>query len=207
MPRHAPRCRAALICALHAGCWGANVAYAQSIVVNGDFDADAQLDGWLFADTPELSASWLDADADDDPASGSILIGNHSANASNGVVVEQCRPAQAGGEYRFGGRARLPAAPGQNLSGRGSIAVRWASDDDCSVFLGGSVGTANSFDAFDTWVQRQATRDAPAGAHSVLVRALVSKVEPGGSLFVQFDDIYLLPPDGIFGNGFELLPE
>lgn len=180
---------------------------AQSIVVNGDFDEVDQLDGWIIDESPQLSVEWLADDADDDPSSGSILIGNHSANANNGVVVEQCLRVQPGGEYRFGGRAKLPTGPGQSLTGRGPVAVRWASDTACTTFVTGSVGTGGTFASFDTWVQRSATRVAPDDAHSVLLRALVTKDEAGGSLFVQFDDLYLLPPDGMFGNGFESTPE
>lgn len=181
----------------------ATPALGQSVARNGDFDIVDQLDGWTIAEEPELTAEWSGLDVDGDDESGSALIGNLSANAENGVTISQCVRVQGGAGYEYGGQVRMPSGPGQSLTGRGSIAVRWASDTDCASFLGGSVGTGGAIAAFDTWIERGASTTAPIDAQSVQLRLLVSKVEAGGSLFVQFDAVYLVPQDAVFAGDFE----
>lgn len=178
---------------------------AQSVAVNGGFSAAEQLDGWFVdPNDPNLSAEWNALDANGEPGSGSALVGNTSPGASNGVIISQCIRVQGGADYRVGGMVRVPSGPAQSLDDRASIAVRWASDTACSVNLGGSVGTAATVHAFDTWIQRgPTTRTAPANAQSVQLRALATKTEAGGSYFVQFDDIFLIPQDLIFAQGFD----
>ncbi len=183
----------------------ASFSWAQSVVVNGGFSTAAQLEPWVFnPEDPSMSVEWSPLDANGDPDSGSVLIGNHHPNANNGVTIRQCLPVQAGADYQVGGKVRVPSGPGQSLDDRATVAVRWASDTACSVFVTGSIGSASTVNAFDTWIQRgPTTRTAPANAQSVQVRALASKIAAGGSYFVQFDDLFLIPPDLIFADRFE----
>lgn len=189
---------------LAATALGCTTLHAQSSVVNGDFSTD--LSSWFAAsDTEsEITVDWTPLDSNGDVDSGSALIGNHSTGPQNGVALQQCLPAIAGETYIYGGKIRVPSGAGQSLDNKAFVSVFWFSDANCSINIGGPVSIGGSPASFDIWVTKGPSDIvARDGSHSVLVRALVTKVDAGGDFFAAFDDLYLIPPDPVFANGFE----
>jgi hypothetical protein len=177
-------------------------ACAQDIVANGGFAAD--LAGWDTQGSSNIVAQWVAVDAGGSPNSGAAQVANSHPTASQGVTLKQCHPAVPGHTYRLGGKVRVPSGAGQSLANTAVLSLRFADDPACSVFSLGSVTFPPSPASFDTWITRGPfDRVAPASAQSVQVRLLVSKGPAGGSFTGQFDDVYLIPQDLLFGSGFQ----
>lgn len=174
--------------------------HAQNLVLNGDFASS--LIGWQSSNDTDIFAQWIPMDANGSVTSGSAQVTNLSANASNGVTLDHCVPANSGQTYTYGGKVLIPSGSGQTLTNNAVLSVRWYSGPDCTIPNGGSVTAGGSPQSFDVWISRSSTVTARAGARSVEVRALVSKVPAGGSFTAHFDDITLTSPS-IFFNGFD----
>jgi hypothetical protein len=108
-------------------------------------------------------------------------------------------PVIPGATYDFSGSAFIP--DGQSRTGDAMIGLRWY---DGPVCTGNVVGNQprRSTAVVGSWERLEALDQvAPAGAVSVLFLAFPSKLEAGGTLVAQFDELDL--HRSIFHNGFE----
>ncbi len=185
------------VLALLATCLVTTPASA-NLVLN--FDLDSDVISW--APESPAWANWSPDDADGSVDSGSIEIGNTHPNARNGLGVTQCLPLVPipGTVYRFGGKARIPG--GQDRTGSAYVGTRFYADAHCMGAVIGQQPRSNT-SVVDVWVAlSRSDQEVPAGANSVMFLAFPSKVEAGGTLIAQFDDLFFeitMP----FEDGFE----
>ena len=179
---------------------GAAPLHAQNLVLNGGFDES--LIGWETTGDQNMTAEWSADDSNANPQSGSIRITNISSGPGNGVTVTQCVPVNSGQLYTAAGRVRIPSGAGQDIANVARVGLRWYSGPDCTTPIGGSENSSGSPGSFDVWVNQSLERSARPGAHSVEVRALLTKYPAGGSFIADFDDLELTSLS-IFQNGFD----
>ena len=169
-------------------------------LVNGDFDND--LSGWT--NLYSRPAVWDPLDADGDPASGSVLVGNDSAVGNGGtrLVLGQCLPVGGGATVAYGGHILLPT--GQPDWTSAAVVVWSFASDNCSLDLLDSYA-ANIYEPGVDWQAVQGEATLSAQARSVMLLIGVSKaqgviIETSG----YFNRLYMvIAGDGIFANGFE----
>jgi hypothetical protein len=186
----------------------AGSAGAVNLLVNPDFATTVV--GW--AAESEATLAWSPVDATGSPTSGSALIANISAGAQNGTGIVQCVDGViAGATYTFGGRVLFP--PGQARTGEMQIGLRWLSAPNCGGSVVGSQPRLNTNTPQSVWVLlTSAPLVAPPGALSAQFVAFPSKVEAGGQLVGQFDDLLFdgppppPPPPPIAATDVPVLP-
>lgn len=156
-----------------------------NLLVNGDFAADQQLNGWDFE---PFFVQWSQHDIDNDPSSGSANILN-STNDGSIVVVEQCVALPGPGPYDVGASFYLPSGEGQRPGG-GDI-VAWYASGDCS----GDPLRTDEFDtpnppSLDAWTPVLASSvDPPAGSASAnAVFGIFKNDDPAGADVVGYVD-------------------
>ena len=176
--------------------------HAQNLVFNGRFNVVQLLDGWEDSTDPDMTLAWTALDANASATSGSMRVTNTAPGQNMGVTAAQCIPAYAGLGHSVGGKVRIPSGSEQSINNRAVMSLRWYSDPECTVSIGGVITANGSPTSFDVWVTQSMTATAPAGARSVEVRALVTKYTAGGSFVAQFDDI-TLTSQMILQDGFE----
>ena len=172
-------------------------AQAQNVTWAETFDDN--VDGWLTETYMSVVHSPLDAD--DSGTSGSAEISNFHPNASNGAGIRKCVTVSvtAGEFYIFGGTMFIPT--GQTETGKAMVGLRWYDGVGCS---GSSVGGQPRLQTLvlGSWVVVRSIQEAPAGAVSVLYVAFPSKVEAGGTLVSNFDNLFFVS-EKVFSDGFE----
>jgi hypothetical protein len=167
----------------------ATVAHAVNLLSNSGFSTDTS--SWTVEDPSSASLAFSPLDADSSPTSGSALVRNVSAGPSNGSGISQCvNTVAAGRTYRFLGKVLFP--PGQARTGFAALGLRWWTGANCTgdtlsqPRLNQNTPNAN-------WVLLTSTPQvAPPGTVSAEFVAFPSKVEPGGELVGQFDDLQLV---------------
>jgi hypothetical protein len=168
---------------------GAPPALAQNQLTNGSFATN--LTGWP-AESAAATTAFSTNDANGSGASGSIAISNVSSGANNGAGVSQCVNGITGGaSYDYLGKAFIPT--GQDRTGTAQIGLRWYAAASCA---GGTVGNQprQSTATVGSWVALSGLSSvAPANAVSAQFVAFPSKVEEGGTLVANFDDLILRP--------------
>jgi len=176
-------CGAWMLAALTCGS-----AAATNLLSNGTFDADAS--GWTVEDPARATLAFDPADANGAPGSGSALIANVSPGPSNGTGIAQCvSNVAAGRTYTYGGKVLYPM--GQPRSGHVALGLRWWNGPACT---GGTIEQPrlNQNAPAPGWTALASNAEvAPAGTVSAEFIAFPSKVEAGGQLVAQFDDLYL----------------
>lgn len=166
----------------------AGTAAAQNQLTNGSFASNVL--GWTAESVASVAFSSMDANGSG--SSGSALVTNSSPGASNGAGMSQCVGGiTAGGSYDYLGKVFIPT--GQARTGDAQIGVAWKDGVGCT---GATVGSQprQSTTTLGSWVSlQQLNITAPVGAVSVLFVAFPSKVEAGGTLAANFDDLVLRP--------------
>lgn len=165
-----------------------------TLLANGSFAADAQLDGW---DLGTAVASWSTLDVAGDPTSGSARIENSFLDPGFSFEISQCL-VTGPGPHAFG--ASYWIASGQEPA-TGDAGVRWffsagSSCDPGAILAGGQRYTENIVIVPDVWGEVSiADVAAPPGTGSVKF-SLANRQESGLGIFVvQFDDAYAVVPE------------
>ena len=157
-------------------------AAGQNLVVNGDFDSS--LAAWVyFGDDTE----WAPLDAEGEPGSGSVRVGNRIEHAAGGEAINQCIPVTAGKTYEIGASGYLPA--GQATTGRVQVSGYWSTRTSCNP--PGELGPIVPSEVTGSWVPLTATAVAPPGAIALRLNLVVLKEEAGGTLDAHFDDAFV----------------
>jgi hypothetical protein len=195
MNRHLSRARV-LACAATLLAW--HSAPAVNLLSNGTFRADVS--SWVVEDPGDATAAFNAADANGAAGSGSIVIANLSAGPSNGTGIAQCvNTVTAGRVYTYGGKVLFPT--GQARTGNIGLGLRWWSGANCT----GQPITQPRLNVnapAATWVSRASGPEvAPTGTVSAQFIAYPSKVEAGGQLVGQFDDLFL--DDGLAAANYQ----
>ncbi len=178
-------------------------AHGQNLVPNAEFDTDVALWNLGLGDS---SVAWtgLDHDGCEEAISGSALVTNSSANATQGRGISACITDFVPGEvYSFGADLRFP--PGQLRTGAALMRLVFLESTDCTGFSRTTVDSAT----LDTpnvgnWVRLQGTGVPTEDDGSIALVARLVKNEAGGSLQVDVDGAFFLPGDGfLYADGFE----
>lgn len=189
----------AITASLLLGLLQVSPAGAQNLLLNPGFSNSTA--NWGVSGTGTLSWSMLDANAQ--AGSGSAMLINDSATASQGASVMQCVPMLAGAAYYFSGKAMVPSGATQTLSNPTRVSIRFHTEIDCSDSSSGPITIGASVSQFDTWqISGPVLRVAPPGTLAVQVRGLLSKVAAGGTAVAHFDD-FAAVPDTLLIAGFE----
>ncbi len=131
-------------------------------------------------------------DANGSASSGSALL--FSTAPEGGVLVElldQCVPVAAGQQYVLSHKVRF--ADDETTTGWAESVVSWFSGPICTNGISAN-GMLTEKTASGVWTSTSETFTAPAGAISALVTVGVDKIEAGGQLTVNVDDV-------VFGLG------
>jgi hypothetical protein len=91
---------------------------------------------------------------------------------------------------------------GQTESGFADLLVQFFAQSGCVVATELVVSSAVNSSRQDEWLPLWKLFTTPALTQSLRLRLDVYKVEPGGSLSAQFDDVELLL--AVFADGFEI---
>ena len=161
-------------------------AGAANLLWNGDFGTDVS--AWTIEDPDFATVAFSPIDAAGAANSGSMRIVNNHPGPGQGQGVVQCiGPVTAGATYTYSAKVLFPT--GQARTGFASIGLRWRSGPGCT-------GTdikqprAKTSVPSDSWVVVNGGAEiAPAGSVSAQFVAFPSKVEAGGELIAQFDDL------------------
>ncbi|MBK6743853.1 MAG: hypothetical protein IPG66_13120 [Hydrogenophilales bacterium] len=188
---HGTRVFTAILVLLASGSAG-----AVNLLTNPGFNSGTT--GWALSDPGSATLSFDAADANGSPGSGSARIDNNSVGASNGTGIAQCAGSvTAGNNYTYGGKVLFPT--GQNRTGSVQVGLRWWDGAGCT---GSAISQPRlSLNAANAaWVSLDSgVQVAPVGSVSVQFVAFPSKVEAGGTLVGQFDDLYI--DDGLLAQG------
>lgn len=157
-------------------------AAAQNLLANPHFDTD--LSGW-----PINNGGVFDGTRD---ANGSASSGSVGETITLGVLtgtfeVRQCvAPVTEGTSYDFGGKVLLTQAP---TEGQGTVTLLWWSSNDCSTGIL-RIDSTSHVSTVGIWTPVSSTVVAPANAHSVAVSTELGTLSTGGTLQVNFDDMF-----------------
>ena len=169
-------------------------------LANGNFDND--LSGWDNA--YNRPATWDPLDADGDPASGSVLLGNDMAVGNGGTltVLSQCFLVSGGETVALGGHIRVPT--GQPFATGAGVRLAVYSNDDCLTDTLANV-YADVLEADDAWQAVQDEITLPPLARSMVLALGVKKaIGVTVETHAYFDRVYMvIAGDMIFSDGFE----
>jgi len=175
-------------------------AWAQAQNVTWTETFDDNVDGWLTETYSSVVHSPLDANGSG--TSGSAEVANFHPSNNNGLGIRKCVTVDvtAGDLYIYGGAMFIPT--GQTETGKAMVGLRWYDGVECSGSQVGSQPRLQNL-VLGSWVAlHSTTQEAPAGAVSVLYVAFPSKVEAGGTLVSNFDNLFFVS-DEVFSDGFE----
>jgi hypothetical protein len=163
-------------------------ASAVNVLSNPDFATSTA--AWTLEDPPNSTLAWSPVDANGAPGSGSALVTNTSAGPSNGTGIIQCvTSVTVGASYTFGGKVLYNT--GQATTGSMQVGLRWRAGPGCTGATVGSQPRLSVNAPGAAWVSlASAIEVAPVGTVSADFIAFPSKVEAGGQLAGQFDDLY-----------------
>lgn len=169
-------------------------AYGQNLVAGGDFATS--LEAWHHDPNTRGTSLWSPLlDANGSSSSGSALL--YSTAPEGGVLVElldQCVPVAAGQQYTLSHEVRF--ADEETTTGWAETVVYWQSGPVCNTRISGNA-VLTEVASRGTWIHDSETFTAPPGATSAFVVAGIDKLEAGGQLTVNFDNISLeLAPPG-----------
>ena len=163
----------------------ASAGRGQNLVAGGTFDTS--LEAWHHDPNPDGTSAWSSLDAAGSPASGSALL--TSTAATGGVLInllDQCVPVIAGATYTLSADVRF--TEGETTTGWGETVIYWQSGPVCNTYISGNA-LLTEVASRGSWIHDSDTFVAPAGATSAFVSAGVDKIEPGGTLSANFDNI------------------
>ncbi len=169
-------------------------ASTQNLVTNGDF-SDALMD-WRV--TGEGTAMPSADDIDDDPASGSVLLGNAQVDAGTRTIpLDQCIALAGPGEYLLGASAKIDPL---QVAGRAVVSVLVYEGPNCSGSIRGGAGQFVPRASGWTTVFLPVLVDIGT---SMRLSLGVDKPGAGGVLELLIDDVFLEKSPLIFGSSFE----
>jgi len=183
-----------LLLAAALGLVAAPVAQAQNLLGNPNFDTN--LSGWSNGN-PSITSAWDSQDVLSDPASGSALVTSTQTEAGAGSGLIQCVDIAGSGTPRRFEISSFYLIPGNQVdTAAPDLSLVWFTSGGCVNFINGAqFNTAQGASTTDTWIQLQGSTDAPLDAQSVRVFLRPRIVEPGGSVDVLFDAVFLPEPD------------
>ena len=168
-----------------AALFGAAPSHAQNLVVNGDFDANVS--GW----TPSPFNVWDEADHEEAPDSGSLLIRNTVVNPQASVGAFQCVAVTPGIPYDVGASFLIPS--GQGSTGAAYLAIVWNSSPDCNGITATTGTVTEEVTDLDVWQERSLRHlVAPAGSAGARIILWVFKANENGALSAHVDGVFLL---------------
>lgn len=168
-----------------AALFGAAPACAQNLVVNGDFDTDVS--GW----TPSPFNRWDEADHEEAPDSGSLLIRNNFLNPQASIGVSQCVAVTPGTPYDVGASFLIPS--GQGSTGAAYLAIVWNSSPDCNGITATTGTVTEEVTDLGVWQERSLRHlVAPAGSAGAKIILWVFKANENDALSVHADGVFLL---------------
>ena len=166
----------------------ASAGPAQNLVAGGTFDTN--LEAWHHDPNTRGTSAWSPVlDANGSPSSGSALL--FSTAPEGGVLVElldQCVPVAAGQSYTLSHEVRF--ADAETTTGWAETVIYWQSGPVCNTRISANA-VLTEVASRGTWIHASETFTAPPGATSAFVVAGVDKIEAGGQLTVNFDNISL----------------
>jgi MYXO-CTERM domain-containing protein len=165
-------------------------AVAENLVVNPEFDADA--DGW--SGGAHIAKEWQAEDVFQSAASGSVAVINEWTIA---VIdgIQQCFSVSPGSSLDFGGWLQVPA--GQPATVAANIQLVWRPDPGCE---GTSLGSSSTPWVTETerWIyQEMRGVGVPPAAQSASLNLNVLN-DTGASVEADFDSAFLAPSGSIF---------
>ena len=163
----------------------ASAGLAQNLIPGGTFDTS--LEAFHHDPSPDGTSAWSSLDAAGSPTSGSALL--TSTNATGGAPVTlltTCVPVAAGQQYILAADVRFSA--GETATGGVEFALAWTPGAVCQGFISGNAFLTPVASRGD-WIHGSNTFTAPAGATSALVAVAVDKIEAGGTLSANVDNL------------------
>lgn len=167
--------------------FGAAVARAQNLVPGGTFDTS--LEAFHHDPNPDGTSAWSSLDAAGSPTSGSALLTSTNAAAGAPVtLLTTCVPVAAGLQYTLSADTRF--AEGETSTGGAEFAISWTPGSVCQGFISGNA-FLTPVASRGTWIHGSNVFTAPAGATSALVIVAINKLEAGGTLSANVDNVAL----------------
>jgi hypothetical protein len=163
----------------------ASVGLGQNLVAGGTFDAN--LEAWHHDPNPDGTSAWSTLDAAGSPSSGSALLTSTAAAGGSLItLLDQCVPVIAGAAYTLSADVRF--TEGETTTGWAETVIYWQSGSVCNTYISGNA-LLTEVASRSTWIHDSDTFTAPAGATSAFVSAGIDKIEAGGTLSANFDNI------------------
>ena len=163
----------------------ASAGPGQNLVPGGTFDAN--LEAFHHDPNPDGTSAWSALDAGGSPSSGSALL--TSTNATGGALVTlltTCVPVAAGQEYTVSADVRF--TEGESSTGWAETVIDWTPGAACQGHISASA-LLTEVASRGTWIHDSDTFTAPAGAISALVQVGIDKIEAGGTLSANVDNL------------------
>ncbi len=168
-------------------------ATAANLITNPNFTTD--ISGWSPMDSGTSLTFDPSHDANDSPASGSLMI---ASNGSGGLAATQCIVSPVGSEFSFGAKIFVGAAPMYGMT-----CEAYASSD-CSGSMLDSADAAEGTPGTNEWIPFDSASPFPVpnGTNSVLCRiTAMQPVQRAGADAPQGDLGAILVDDVYFGPG------
>ncbi len=165
----------------------ASMGRAQNLVPGGTFDVS--LEAFHHDPSPNGTSAWSSLDAAGSPTSGSALLASTNATAGAPVtLLTTCVPVAAGQQYTLSADARF--SEGETSTGGAELAISWTPGTACQGFISGNaflIPVASR----GSWIHGSNTFTAPAGATTALIVVAIHKIEAGGTLSANIDNVVL----------------
>jgi len=188
-PAPLPRC-VYLGASVEAGC--------ETMISNPGFAKNVA--GWS-AEPVGMSEGWQNADATDDPESGSLAIMNlnyktdqEALGGSNGGAARQCVPVTPGTTYGLAADVFIPSGQGMGFEGDytsvATLSVFYYEGAECS---GRSLSnfTSKAVSKTDEWVHIEGSTPAPKESQAMAVRLATLKPFRQIMFVAYFDNVFV----------------
>jgi hypothetical protein len=165
----------------------ASAATAQNLVAGGTFEEN--LEAFHHDPNPDGTSAWSSLDAAGSPSSGSAFL--TSTNGTGGALVTlltTCVPVAAGQQYTVSSDVRF--TEGETTTGWAETVIYWTPGPACQGYISGN-GLLTEVASRGTWIHDSEAFTAPAGAISALVGVGIDKIEAGGTLSANVDNVVL----------------
>jgi len=171
----------------------------ETLVRNAGFASNVA--SWT-AEPVGITEGWVNADASDDPHSGSMAVMNlnykvdpEAATGTNGGAARQCVPVTAQTDYQLAADVFIPAGQGagfQDVSytSVATLSVFYYESPDCT---GRTVSnfTSNPVVKTDEWVHVEGRTTAPKESQSMAVRLATLKPFRQIMFEAHFDNVFV----------------
>jgi hypothetical protein len=169
----------------------------ETLVKNAGFGSNVA--SWS-AEPLGISEGWLNADAKDDPDSGSLVVMNlnykedpEAATGTNGGGARQCVPVTAGQTYDLAADVFIPSGQGAGFQGMQYTAAATLSafyyEEGACAGRSTSNFTSTPVDKTDEWVHVEGSSTAPKESQSMAVRLATLKAFRQVMFEAHFDNV------------------